>query len=116
MSKRYVYRPGHPRANERGFVDWNDLGWEQEKRAVNAPIMAGRFYENTAATDGTDIGSRKRHREYMHSRGLTTADDYPKFWDAKAKERAVALSPEWDQKGRRDDIARTKYELEHRRK
>lgn len=44
--------------------------------AVSAPIMSGRFYENTAATDGTDIGSRKKHREYMRANGLSMHSDY----------------------------------------
>jgi hypothetical protein len=53
------------------------------EEAVNAPIMAGRFYENTSTTTcddngkplKVDIGSRQRHREFMRQRGLTTADD-----------------------------------------
>jgi hypothetical protein len=110
--KRYVYRPSHPKASPNGFVAIEDLGWEQapERLAKDAPIMAGRFYENTAATDGTDIGSRRKHREYMKARGLTTMDDYRGTWKQAAKEREKEFSPEWDQKQRREDVARAWYE------
>jgi hypothetical protein len=109
--KRYVYRPGHPKASPNGFVDVDDLGWEpQPSEAKNAPIMAGRFYENTAATDGTDVGSRRKHREYMRKHGLTTADDYTNYWKQAEKEREKNFSPEWDQKARREDVARAWYE------
>ena len=110
MRRIWVYRPAHPKANERGFVAAEDLGWEQPKDAKNAPIMAGRFYENTAATDGTDIGSRRKHRDYMKAHGLTTADDYTETWKRAEKERETALSPDWDKKGRREDVARAWYE------
>lgn len=56
--------------------------------AKNASIMMDRFYENTCATDGTDIGSRRKHREYMRRNGLTTVDDFPKTWNGEAKNRA----------------------------
>jgi hypothetical protein len=108
--KRWVYRPGHPKANERGFVAWEDLGWEQEKRAVDAPILSGRFYENTAAQDGTDIGSRRKHREYMKAKGVTVMSDYTGAWKNAAKERERAFSPDWDKKQRREDVARAWYE------
>jgi hypothetical protein len=108
--KRYVYRPGHPKASPRGFVDVNDLGWEQEPQAKNAPILSGRFYENVAAQDGTDIGSRKKYREYMKAKGLTSMSDYTETWKKAEKEREKAASPEWDQKQRREDVARAWYE------
>lgn len=72
----FVYRPGHPRASPHGFVNVLDLYEVEPQRALSAPIMMDRFYENTCATDGTDIGSRRKHREYMRLNGLTTVDDY----------------------------------------
>lgn len=48
-------------------------------------LWGDRHYDGLAATDGTDISSRKKHREYMKRHGLTTADDYQTSW-AKAKE------------------------------
>jgi hypothetical protein len=85
---RYVYRPRHPKASANGFVSEVDLGgYEAPKLAVNATVMTGRFYENTKAPDGTDIGSRKRHRQYMKDRGLTTSDDFAQTWANAEKER-----------------------------
>ncbi len=47
-------------------------------------LWGDRHYDGLAATDGTDISSRKKHREYMKRTGLTTADDFKETW-AKAK-------------------------------
>jgi 2-polyprenyl-6-methoxyphenol hydroxylase-like FAD-dependent oxidoreductase len=47
--------------------------------------ISDSHYDGLRATDGTDIGSRTKHREYMKKHGLTTADDYSSSW-AKAKE------------------------------
>lgn len=49
-------------------------------RAVDAPILSGRFYENVCATDGADIGSRSKRNEYMRARGLADASDYSPGW------------------------------------
>jgi hypothetical protein len=89
------------------------------EEAVNAPIMAGRFYENTAATTcdeqsrvlKVDIGTRQRHREFMRQRGLTTADDYTKTWEQAAKERKQFFQDGGDRKERKEQIGRIAYEL-----
>jgi hypothetical protein len=44
-------------------------------------------YEGARTTDGKDIGSRKKHRQYMRDNNLTTSDDYKNEWKAAAKER-----------------------------
>ena len=78
------------------------------EHATNAPILAGRFYENTSATDGTDIGSRTKHREYMKAHGLTTADDFgPGYYSRIKKEREAEAK-----KSRRETIARTLYKMD----
>ena len=73
--------------NEEGeLVDAND--YTPPSRALDAPIMAGRFYENVSSTDGVDIGSRKKHREYMKQRDLAPADDYSAAWyERRRKEK-----------------------------
>jgi len=95
-----------------GCVNVDDLGWEQKDppQAKNAPICAGRFYENTVAQDGADIGSRKKHREYMRAKGLTMMSDYRETWKNAEKRREKELSPDWDKKQRREDVARAWYE------
>ena len=116
MRARYYYRPEHPMANERGFVAEADLGFWREEKAINAPIMMDRFYENTAAPDGTDIGSRRRHREYMRERGLTTADDYTGTWQQAARERERIVAGDVDHAERREAIGRAAYELSKKRR
>jgi hypothetical protein len=44
-------------------------------------------YEGAKTTGGHDIGSRKKHRQYMKDNNLTTSDDYTNEWKAAAKER-----------------------------
>ncbi len=59
-----------------------------KKGALNhlGGLWGDRHYDGLRATDGADIGSRKKHREYMKRTGLTTADDFSQTW-AKAKEQ-----------------------------
>ena len=112
MRKRYVYRPGHPKASPNGFVDSELLGQGPEPMALNAPILMDRFYENTAATDGTDIGSRRKHREYMKQTGLAPSSDFSEsFYDGVKK-----LEAREDRKQRRDAVARATHEVLDRRR
>jgi hypothetical protein len=78
------------------------------QRAIDAPIMVDRFYENTKATDGTDIGSRRKHREYMRANNLAPADDFSPGWYAKlkaARERETKVS-------RREALGRALYKID----
>jgi hypothetical protein len=122
---RYYYRPDHPLANHNGMVDSRDLGEYEAPLALNAPVMVDRFYENTSVpvyengqVKQVDIGSRKRHREYMRQRGLTTADDFDKpggEWERAAKEReqrAKGIFP--DARERRQELGRIAYEVDKR--
>jgi hypothetical protein len=82
--------------------------YQPPSRAVDAPIMVDRFYEGTAATDGTDIGSRRKHRDYMARNGLAPADDFSPGWYAKIqkdKERERKAS-------RRDALGRALYKMD----
>ena len=128
MRSRYFYRPGHPKANERGFVEGSDLYEPEPELAINAPVMAGRFYEGAfvdrmepdtgiAKPVRYDVGSRKRHREYMKRFDLATADDFNKpggYWERAAKEREQVSKGENDRKERREAIGRAMYEVEQR--
>jgi hypothetical protein len=80
--------------------------------ALYAPILMDRFYENLAATDGTDIGSRRKHRAYMKEKGLTTADDYTQTWKRQAEERAALSAGVMtnDARERREEVSRAWYE------
>src|SRR5512145_1143689 len=73
-----------PEAKEKGRFIWDEErkclvraeDYRPPGHAVSAPIMVDRFYEGSRATDGTDIGSRRKHRAYMKAHGLAPADDY----------------------------------------
>lgn len=73
--------------------------------AVDAPILTGRFYENTQATDGTDIGSRRKHRNYMKANNLTIATDYTETWKKQAADRERMKQGDFDHKARREEVA-----------
>lgn len=74
--------------------------------AVNAPILSGRFYENTLATDGTDIGSRAKHREYLARTGYVPESDCkPDFYERQRKRREQE-----DFARTRETVARICYE------
>jgi len=88
------------------------MGPVEDSQAVNAPILMDRFYENTKATDGVDIGSRRKHREYMKQRDLAPSGDFSPEWYAKQK-RAEVLETN---KIRREDVSRATYEVLDRRK
>lgn len=109
----YLYRPGHPKASERGFVSIDDLGEEPAVRALDAPFAVGRFYENQCTVEGHDIGSRRKHREYMKQNNLTTMDDYKETW--KRAEHIRKHGDPADRKARREAVGRAAYEVEKKR-
>jgi hypothetical protein len=69
-------------------------------------VLAGdRSYDGLRATDGSDISSRSKHREYMHRHGLTTADDYKETWAKAVKDREAYRRGERGGAITRNDIA-----------
>ncbi|WP_242394846.1 hypothetical protein [Anaeromyxobacter oryzisoli] len=56
-------------------------------RAIDAPVMAGRFYENQVMTDGTVVGSRAQYHEYMERNGLAPSSDFKGVYAQKRAER-----------------------------
>ena len=127
---RYVHRPDHPKASTFGMVDVRELIEEPAERAIDAPIMVGRFYEGAfvdrmepdekkgmAKLNRYDVGTRKRHREYMKRYDLATADDFNKpggYWERAAKEREQVSKGENDRKERREAIGKAMYEVEQK--
>lgn len=72
---RYVFDPV-----TKEMVLYN--GESNRDSALNSGVMSGRHYENTAATDGTDIGSRTKHKDYMKQNGMAHMSDYkPDYGD-----------------------------------
>ena len=128
MRARYVHRPSHPKASPFGMVDVRELGEAPTERAIDAPVMVGRFYEGafvdrmepdkgSAKPVRYDVGSRKRHREYMKRYDLATADDFNRpggYWERAAKDREQVREGTNDRKERREAIGRAMYEVEQR--
>ena len=58
--------------------------------------------------EGVDIGSRRRHRQYMKDRGLAPADDFsPGYYDRLNRDRKREQKAE-----RRETIARALYKMD----
>jgi hypothetical protein len=108
--RRFVYRPGDPNASPNGFVEI--LFETTEKKALHAPICAGRFFENTSSPiDGADIGSRKKHENYMRERNLALASDFSGVWNEARKGREGIAQGRLPDKTRRDDVGRALHKL-----
>jgi hypothetical protein len=61
--------------------------YQPDLRADSGALWGDRSYDGLKATDGTDIGSRSKHREYMRANNLATADDFKGTWERAKKER-----------------------------
>lgn len=58
-----------------------------------ANALAGdRHYDGLRSTDGADISTRSKHREYMKSKGITMASDYKETWKKEAEKRDAFYS------------------------
>lgn len=105
--RRYVYDP-----KTKEMVEITQ-GAQPEARADAGALWGDRHYDGMRATDGTDISSRTKHREYMKANNLTTADDFTNSW-AKAREQRDRL---FTQGGSftRNDIERAMHQLQSRK-
>lgn len=72
-----------------------------------ANALAGdRHYEGMRASDGTDISSRTKHREYMRRNGLTTADDFKGQWKQAEQGRTELRQGTFQDKDLRNDLTK----------
>jgi hypothetical protein len=88
-------------------------GYEPDRRVGDSALWGDRHYDGLRATDGTDISSRSKQREYMRLNNLTTADDFKETW-AKAKEARERYHTQGGSFNRRD-IERAIHQLQNRR-
>ena len=82
---------------KRRFVQNSDTGelieisqdYQPETRAQahDGLLWNDRLYDGVRATDGADISSRAKHKEYMKRNNLTTIDDYKETWAKAEKKR-----------------------------
>lgn len=106
--QRLVYRPEHPLANERGFVDAALVHLDNSSQIQ---INVDRQYENLQLQDGTLINSRRQYLQYAKEHNVTPAVDYKETW-AKAKiEREKVSRGDFDHKERREDLGRANYKI-----
>lgn len=75
-------------------------------------------YGHITATDGTDLSTKRRHREYMATHNLTVADDFRQTWEKAAGEMKSAQTPGsgWGSRERREDLGRAMHALRSRRR
>jgi hypothetical protein len=78
-------------------------------------INMDRYYEGTAATDGTDIGSRKKRKEYMKRHGLADADDFKETWAKAQREREEFRAGRARDPLLREQLNRAFYEAQNKR-
>jgi hypothetical protein len=103
--KRWVYRTNP----ETGECEAIEVGadYQPEGRGAGAPAT-DLYMDGTRATDGTDIGSRMKRREYMRTHGLADADDFKNTWAKAAREREASMQGR--DATRREDIARALHQ------
>lgn len=75
-------------------------------------LWGDRHYDGARATDGTDISTRSKHREYMKANNVTTADDFKDTW-AKAREQRERFYTQGGTFSRRD-VERAIHQLQNR--
>jgi hypothetical protein len=84
-----------------------------EMRNDAGALWGDRHYDGLQATDGTDISTRSKQRDYMRDNNLTTADDFKTTW-ADAREKRERLLSEGGTFSKRD-IERAITQLQNRR-
>lgn len=82
-------------------------------RVDSGALWNDRSYEGLRATDGTDISSRTKHREYMRANNLTTVDDFKDTW-AKAQQQREQYRQHGGTFSKRD-VERAIHQLQNRR-
>jgi hypothetical protein len=87
--------------------------YQPELRTDSGALWGDRSYDGLKATDGTDISSRTKHREYMKANNLATVDDFKQTW-AKAQQQRERY---YQQGGsfKKADIERAMHQVLNRR-
>lgn len=103
---RYRYNPETKALEEIGS-DWSDV----ERRA---PVITEELvYGNQRMPDGSDVSSRKKHREYLRATGMAMASD---FTETTPKVRAENDSRARERREIRETVGRALHEVRTQRK
>lgn len=87
--------------------------YQAPMRTDSGALWGDRSYDGLRASDGTDISTRTKHREYMKLKGLTTTDDFKETW-AQAKEQRERYYQEGGSFSK-GDIERAIHQVQNRR-
>ena len=85
----------------------------RESAKNQGALWNDRHYDGNQATDGTDISTRAKHRDYMKRNNLTTVDDFKDTWAQAQKKREDFYT-----RGgsfNRQDIERAIYQVANKR-
>ena len=94
--------------NETKKLESLDEDWTDTPRSTGD---LGKFeYDNMRATDGTDISSRTKYKDYLKAAGLTPTSDFKNEWAQAAKKREEVFKGTNDKKQRREAIERAIYQ------
>lgn len=85
----------------------------RESAKNRGALWNDRHYDGVQATDGTDISTRKKHRDYMKRNNLATVDDFSQTWAKSQKEREQFYTQGGSIK--RSDIERAMSQINNRR-
>lgn len=88
-------------------ADWTDA--ERRAQTVTEELV----YGGARMTDGADVSSRKKHREYLKARGLAMASD---FTETTARVQREKLERAAERREIRETVGRALYELNTQRK
>ena len=111
----YLYRPDHPRANERGFVEASEAG-DLSPVDAKLPVFTDRYMEGDRAPDGTPIDNRQRRKAWMQATGSADFNDFTETRAKAAKAREAVYTTGGDHKERREQIGRALYAVRNGRK
>lgn len=100
---RFLYRPGHPLANERGFVD---AALEHEQIDQHVPVFTDAYMDGDRAPDGSDIGSRTKRKTWMKATNSADLSDFKETGEKARKKREEYFTTGGDHKERRELVGR----------
>lgn len=86
---------------------------EGESARGRCPVVSDLYMDGDRATDGTDIGNRRKRREYMTANNVSDMSDWTNHLAQKQKERREFFEGRARSKATREEVERVAYRLEH---
>lgn len=77
-------------------------------------IQTDAGFDNLRASDGTDLTSRSRWKQYMHDNNLTIANDWKETWAKAAKRREAVVTGKYRDPKRTEAVRRIVNEMSPR--